>query len=446
MNLVTEKGNFELRGVTIALFRAIAMEALERNPDKTYWDMGHVMAELIGSQEILNPDCRFGIVDKDATLTFSADSSLIDMLKSAHQEIPHPKLGVIYRQVVGAKANAFLCYAYGNNFIELVEGLESFLEDEKRDPMTTYFWFDMFVHNQWHVLDHEFHWWATTFVTAVESSGETVMFLSPWEEPACLKRAWCVFEITFSEKISVAISRAQKDAFLKTLREDPVKVYKTLYTIDFEKAESHLPEDMERISAVVRSKEGGFHNINMKVAESMWGWAEKTARAHGFDLENDQMTIEQLKDLFSSGLLLSDGGKYDEANRMFERALGGFQKAAELDHPNTLGTTNKLGVLLQHQVFLEESEHTFERVLRSLEVDAGMDHPTTLDTVNNLGSLLSVLGKYDEAKPMFERALQGFENSLGSDHLSTLKTVNHLANLSTNQGELEEAKPMFERA
>ena len=146
------KNDFELRGVTIALFRAVAKEALERNHDKSYWNMGRV----------------------------SADSSLIEMLKTAHHEIPHFKLGVTYRQVVGTKANIFLSFAYGDNFIDLVEGLELFMEDEKRNPTTTYFWFDMFVNDQWHALDHDFDWWANTFSTAVESIGETVIFLSPW--------------------------------------------------------------------------------------------------------------------------------------------------------------------------------------------------------------------------------------------------------------------------
>ena len=112
------KNDFELRGVTIALFRAIVKEALKRNPDKSYWNMGRVSAELIGNHEILKPDCRFGVVDKDATLTFAADSSLIEMLRTTHHEIPHAKLGVTYNQGVGTKANIFVSFAYGDNFID----------------------------------------------------------------------------------------------------------------------------------------------------------------------------------------------------------------------------------------------------------------------------------------------------------------------------------------
>ena len=69
----TTRSDFELRGVTIDLFRAIVKEALQRNPDKSYWNMGRISAEVIGNHEILKPDCRFGFIDKEATLTFAAD-------------------------------------------------------------------------------------------------------------------------------------------------------------------------------------------------------------------------------------------------------------------------------------------------------------------------------------------------------------------------------------
>ena len=71
VNVVSETCDFELRGVTIALFRAIAKEALDRNTDKRYWNIGRVSAELNGNHEILKSDCRFGIVDKEDPYLYS---------------------------------------------------------------------------------------------------------------------------------------------------------------------------------------------------------------------------------------------------------------------------------------------------------------------------------------------------------------------------------------
>ena len=448
---VVTKSEFELRGVTYTLFRAIVKEAVKRNPDKSYWNMGRVSAELIGNHEILRPDCRFGFVDKDSTLTFAADCSLIEMLKTAHREIPHATLRVTYDQAVGTKANVFVSFAYGDNFIDLVEGLELFLKDEKRDPMETYFWFDMFVNDQWHALDHDFDWWANTFSTAVESIGETVIFLSPWDQPGMLKRAWCLFEISCSKKVSVAISKAQKDAFVKTLRKDRTEIYKALCTIDLEKATSFLPEDMDRISAVVRAKEGGFHGFNVVVVGKMREWVEETARAlvMGICVEDDQVdviSVEQLNDLVSAGILLSDGGKFDEAQAMYERALRVQEQELGADHPNTLTTVNNLATVLSDQGKLHEAQAMYERALRGYEKALGPDHPDTLMTLNNLATKLRDQEKLDEAQAMFERVLRGYEKALGPDHLSTLCTVNNLANLLSDQGKLHEAQAMYERA
>ena len=44
-------------------------------------------------------------------------------------------------------------------------------------------------------MDKDFEWWATTFRTAVQDIGETVIFLSPWNDPVMLKRAWCLYEM-----------------------------------------------------------------------------------------------------------------------------------------------------------------------------------------------------------------------------------------------------------
>ena len=447
----SSSSSFELRGVTIALFRAIVQEGVERVPDYNYWNMGRVSAELIGNHEILKPECRFGFVDKDATLTFAANSSLIEMLKKAHREIPHPTLGVTYDQAVGTQANIFVSFAYGDNFIDLVEGLELFLEDEKRDPTTTYFWFDMFVNDQWHALDHDFDWWANTFSTAVESIGETVIFLSPWDQPGMLKRAWCLFEISCSKKISVAISRAQKDAFVTTLREDREEIYKALCTIDLEKATSFLTEDMERISAVVRAKDGGFHRFNMMVVGKMREWVEETARVlvMGMGGKEDQLDVvtgRQLSDLLCAANLLSDGGKFDEAKAMYEQALRGYEKALGPDHPSTLRTVSNLADLLKCQGKLNEAQAMFDRALRGYEKALGPDHPDTFSTINNLAELLYQQSKYDEARAMYDRALRGREKALGPDHPDTLGTAGNLGVLLKDQGKLDEAKAMFERA
>jgi tetratricopeptide (TPR) repeat protein len=79
-----------------------------------------------------------------------------------------------------------------------------------------------------------------------------------------------------------------------------------------------------------------------------------------------------------------------------------------------------LGYLYADQGKLDEAEKMLQRALRGYEKAWGPDHTSTLDTVNNLGNLYADQGKLDEAEKMLQRALRGKEKAWGPDHTSTL--------------------------
>src|SRR6267378_1777000 len=106
------------------------------------------------------------------------------------------------------------------------------------------------------------------------------------------------------------------------------------------------------------------------------------------------------------GLLYADQGKLDEAEKMYQRALQGKEKARVPDHTSTLDTVSSLGNLYKSQDKLDEAEKMYQRALQGYEKAWCPDHTSTLDTVNNLGGLYAYLGKADEAEKMYQRALQ----------------------------------------
>ena len=87
---------------------------------------------------------------------------------------------------------------------------------------------------------------------------------------------------------------------------------------------------------------------------------------------------------------------------------------------STLNTINNLGLLYADQGKLDEAEKMYQRALEGYEKALGPDHTSTLNTINNLGLLYADQGKLDEAEKMYQRALQGYEKALGPDHTSTL--------------------------
>ncbi|KAN0072275.1 HET domain containing protein [Elaphomyces granulatus] len=163
-------------------------------------------------------------------------------------------------------------------------------------------------------------------------------------------------------------------------------------------------------------------------------------KALGPDHTSTLLTVNNL------GNLYADQGKLDEAEKMYQRALQGYEKALGPDHTSTLDTVNNLGLLYVDQGKLDEAEKMYQRALQGYEKALGPDHTSTLRTVNNLGILYADQGKLDEAEMMYQRALQGYEKALGPDHTSTLDTVNNLGLLYVDQGKLDEAEKMYQRA
>ena len=143
----------EKRGATLKLFQAYRKLTLSRNKDPSYWTIARVSALINGNHEILKPNCRFGNVDPATTLTHDARCSLIDMLLTNHCDSTskHPVLDVSYKEAVGEKANLFVSFAYADSFIDLVDALELYMETHAKEHAveSTYFWFDLFVNDQW---------------------------------------------------------------------------------------------------------------------------------------------------------------------------------------------------------------------------------------------------------------------------------------------------------
>ena len=146
------------------------------------------------------------------------------------------------------------------------------------------------------------------------------------------------------------------------------------------------------------------------------------------------------------GNLYRDQGKLGEGEKMYVRALQGYEGALGPKHVSTLLTINNLGNLYMDQAKLDEAENMYIRALQGREEALGLKHKSTLDTVNNLGLLYAYQGKLDEAEKMYMRALQGKEETLGPQHISTLMGVHNLGRLYLDQGKLDKAKKMCMRA
>lgn len=104
------------------------------------------------------------------------------------------------------------------------------------------------------------------------------------------------------------------------------------------------------------------------------------------------------------------------------------------EHMSTLSIVHNLGSLYRDLGKLDEAERLYQRALAGYEKALLSDNIPALAAVRNFGLLYRVQGRLKEAKTMFQLALSGIEKLLGPDHSYTLEVVNYLKGITGQNG------------
>jgi tetratricopeptide (TPR) repeat protein len=150
--------------------------------------------------------------------------------------------------------------------------------------------------------------------------------------------------------------------------------------------------------------------------------------------------------LNQTGRYLHRRARFAEAEPLYKRALGIWEKALGPEHPDVATSLNNLALLYQAQGKLAEAEPLYKRSLDIVEKALGPEHPNVAASLNNLALLYQAQGKLGEAEPLFKRALGIREKALGPEHPDVAASLNNLAALYQAQGKLAEAEPLYKRA
>jgi len=76
-------------------------------------------------------------------------------------------------------------------------------------------------------------------------------------------------------------------------------------------------------------------------------------------------------------------------------------------------------MVLSDQGKYEDAEEMHRQVLVLYETVLGKEHPSTLTSVYCLAHLLHLQQRPSETGPLYRRALTGYDKTLGSDHSTT---------------------------
>jgi tetratricopeptide (TPR) repeat protein len=107
----------------------------------------------------------------------------------------------------------------------------------------------------------------------------------------------------------------------------------------------------------------------------------------------DRDVVLDDKCLYAFGWAFQECGHYEQAGRMYKRIVENARNAYGSGQENIgLDATIGLGIVYKVQGKWVEAEKMYERALAGYEKALGVDHPSTLHTVNNLGILYKIKG------------------------------------------------------
>jgi tetratricopeptide (TPR) repeat protein len=383
-------------------------------------------------------------------------------------------------------ATWFVSHAWQFKFLDLVRALEAFFADKPGAII----WLDLMSTSQHATFDKPPEWWQQTFISAIGAMGQMVMVMTPWDNPICLTRAWCLIELYACRSsgcnFCVALPPHERARFVQEMCEKAGAFYGMLSKVNTSNSECSRDSDRDRIFAAVRTLQGGFVGLDRSVLQTMTEWLERqleqeiaVAAAAG-QQETEYKLMSALGGLLrdqgengralhlyedclakSSRLFGEDHddclaslnnvasvclgmGQYDRALRLYEECLGKRRRVFGEDHHSTLISLNHVAVL-----FLRTGEYVralplFENCLAKMKRVLGEDHPDTLASLCGLALLYECMEQYARALPLHEECLAKMSRIHGDDHPSTLTSLNNLALLFLRMGLYDNALPLYE--
>jgi CHAT domain-containing protein/Tfp pilus assembly protein PilF len=145
-------------------------------------------------------------------------------------------------------------------------------------------------------------------------------------------------------------------------------------------------------------------------------------------------------------LALNRAGRYGEALQPARRALAIRKAVLGARHPDTAGSLNNLGYLLEAQGNYAAARPLLEQALAIRKEVLGPRHPDTAQSLNILAHLLESQGDSASARPLYEQALSIRKAVLGERHPSTATSLNNLALLLESQGDYAGARALHGQA
>jgi tetratricopeptide (TPR) repeat protein len=148
--------------------------------------------------------------------------------------------------------------------------------------------------------------------------------------------------------------------------------------------------------------------------------------------------------LLELGRLRIDEGNFVEAEAVFQRAIMGFTRIFDREHPQTIAALQGLSSAYSRLGRPTEAEGLLREIIEIRERALGPDDPAVASALQALGWACGDQGKLDEAEALFRRALAIRER--GSNGADTAEALRGLGWILRRKARFFEARELLQRS
>ncbi len=145
-------------------------------------------------------------------------------------------------------------------------------------------------------------------------------------------------------------------------------------------------------------------------------------------------------------IILTDQGKYGEAQSMIERALAETERLHGPEHLDVAAGLNNLATTLVEQGHYQQAQQAFQRAVNIRSRVLGPGHPSVAHAMSNLCAVLLRQGKFAQAHTLYIKALAIVEKALGPNHSRVAMVLSNLASVELELSQYQEANEHYRRA
>ncbi|KAF0696833.1 Aste57867_12434 [Aphanomyces stellatus] len=380
-------------------------------------------------------------------------------------------------------ATWFVSHAWSYKFVDVVDALTDFFDDQGLDSYNVAVWFCMF--NNQHVVNNtivEFQFWVESFQSALKAIGNVVMVLSPWNNPTTLMRTWCVFEIYVAHvtkaRFDVAMGKAQKQAFLQDIQANDDSFLEMLGTIKSENSTTTVASNRDNIVGLMQAANVTLTDLDRMLFDVFNNWilqilqtqvnnavaldekatildkakqfVDKALHIYRHDLKDQY--VETWGALCSTAILAfrTNGPRY-VWEPMFQEVIAQYVDMLGPDDPKTLHAMVTLGTSYTQYGALEDGYGALEDGLLLLRGSCekcihlfGDTERMTLVALCAIGACLENENKLDNAESCLRECYDRYCKAHGKDYHGTQSTASYLQSVYYKQGKYALAASRFQ--